>query len=367
MCGLIGVISKNLAGLIHSHTKIFQEMLYIDALRGEDATGVCLVTTKSGASVYKEASPPAWFVCNKAYVDGEVSFISQGRALLGHNRNATVGGSKDKHAHPFVLDDRYVFFHNGTLVNHHTIHKTEVDSEALGMLFTSCEGNLEQLSEAIHRVRGAYACVWYDADKNCIYMLRNSQRPLWLLTTNSGDLLYASEPWMAHGTALRNGQGIELSESLEVDTLYTIDLNYPAAYTKQLVPKKVVSSPVQHPGEKTTIVTNGSIKPLDKATLRRMRKEVARTDYHCFYPDDAVCSVENPTSDEVYDWLIVGGNPNTPGVQYSYLWKDKFEWETYGIYQTMAHGTFLDMKQAQGLLCVDLQNVKFVKTQARLQ
>jgi glucosamine 6-phosphate synthetase-like amidotransferase/phosphosugar isomerase protein len=110
---------------------VFEEMLYIDALRGEDATGVACVNINHGAKVFKEASHSAWFVYNKEYDDARNSFLSKGKALLGHNRKATIGGKKDENAHPFVFDDRYVFFHNGTLNNHRKLANTEVDSEAL--------------------------------------------------------------------------------------------------------------------------------------------------------------------------------------------------------------------------------------------
>jgi hypothetical protein len=42
-------------------------MLYVDALRGEDATGVACITTEQGAKVFKEASHSAYFVYDKDY------------------------------------------------------------------------------------------------------------------------------------------------------------------------------------------------------------------------------------------------------------------------------------------------------------
>ena len=38
MCGIVGVIAANAYGLTHNEQKLFEQLLYVDALRGDDAT-----------------------------------------------------------------------------------------------------------------------------------------------------------------------------------------------------------------------------------------------------------------------------------------------------------------------------------------
>jgi len=178
MCGHVGFINKWATGFLEWDIKAFEEMLYIDAMRGEDATGICAINTMAGATVLKEAVHSAWFMYDKQYHEERKGWTKNLKAILGHNRKATMGGRKDEQSHPFLSNDRFVFFHNGTLHSHKHLADTEVDSEALGMHLTVCEGDVDKLATALQKVHGAYACVWYDADKNTIYFLRNEQRTL---------------------------------------------------------------------------------------------------------------------------------------------------------------------------------------------
>ena len=59
--------------------------------------------------------------------------ISKGKALIGHNRKATVGSVNNATAHPFVVGDSFAMVHNGTLRNHKALADTVVDSEALAI------------------------------------------------------------------------------------------------------------------------------------------------------------------------------------------------------------------------------------------
>lgn len=358
MCGHVGVICKNPGGLFTRDVDMFEDMLYIDALRGDDATGVCMITRQHGAVVLKEASHSAWFTYGKEYNEERGKFVSDGRALLGHNRKATIGGAKDANAHPFVIDDRVVFFHNGTLHSHLHLAQTEVDSEALGQHLAKANGDPEQVAEQLTEVSGAYACVWYDAEKNTIYFLRNAQRPLALIEMDNGDFLYASEAWMATGAAARRNQKVKDVISLDVDTLYSLSLTDDFKLVKEPLPKKVKPSTSQS-GQGASIT---DIKGLSKSKIKTLRKELARSDVHCFWPDDVVGPTENPDPTHVYDWLVLGSNPAYPGVVFQTYLKDKFEHETLHLYNTLAHGRTSFITVGNNTLTVELTNVKFVST-----
>jgi len=321
MCGLVGLIGKFANGFFERDVKVFEDMLYVDVLRGEDATGICAINNKSGATVLKEASEANYFMWNNEYRNERLNWLKDTKVLLGHNRKATIGKKVDENAHPFVLDDRYVFFHNGTLHNHKQLANTEVDSEALGMVFTACEGDLDKLGDAVAKVFGAYACVWYDADKNTIYFLRNSQRPLHFVLTKCGSIAYASEAWMAHGALVRNGFTVETVKTLEPDILYSIDVSVnPPVIKEEHIPKKALA-PLP---ARTSIGTATLTKREAKGLVHDLKTAV----YLSFFPDEAICSSPvEPSPSECYDWLIIASNPEYEGVQFKYILKDKFEYE----------------------------------------
>lgn len=298
-------------------------MLYIDALRGEDATGVACVSTLQGAQVFKEASHSAWFVYDKDYDKARSSFLKTGKALLGHNRKATIGGKKDENAHPFVFDDRFVFFHNGTLNNHRKLANTEVDSEALGMFLTKCEGDVEKIAELLEQVTGAYACVWYDADKHKVYFLRNHERPLSLVVFENGSIGYASEAWIAIGPGIRNYYKVKETINAEAGTLYSIDLtDMVPKIESEVVPKKATPSVVY------ATATGGTkgIVGVGKRQIKSLLNDI-KTNYIGFFVDDLQCATFDPQVAEVYDYMFTGTHDDYPGVVFKFNSKDLFPYE----------------------------------------
>ena len=227
MCGLVGTILKTMSGGNNMDVSLFSDMLYMDALRGMDSTGVASFHNNGEVNILKEASDAGWFLRAEALKKFNADFVKTGKAIIGHNRKATVGKTTDNTAHPFLLEDdegpRWAFTHNGTLRNHEKIFKTEVDSEALGMLLTQAGEDQEALEKALERVEGAYACVWIDQKTEKIYLLRNKERPLFLAETSWG-YLYASEPMMIYAAAARNSTKVSEIKALDEHTLYSIDL-----------------------------------------------------------------------------------------------------------------------------------------------
>lgn len=339
----------------------FEDMLFTDTLRGEDATGICAVNNMHGATVMKEATEARWFLYDKEYRKESGTFTKGTKALLGHNRKATMGGRKDEHAHPFVFDDRYAFFHNGTLHNHKSIEDTDVDSQALGGLFTRCEGDIEKLSEAVNKVWGAYACVWYDADKHTVYFLRNKERPLTFIYTEEGHIAYASESWMAQGALARRGMKPKEIKSLEVDVLYSIDLSNTILEVKEekLTKKatKVVSS---HHG----VLPSNVVTMVTKREAKSYVSDLSKSYSIGVFPDEAVCcSQENPEPNECYDWLVFGSNENYEGVIFRFVIKDKFPWEVEELCAGMyVSGKYNQHEYKQGILNVWLKDVSWSKS-----
>lgn len=250
MCGLVGVVTKAQNGFGNGEKASFHELLYVDALRGEDSTGVCGIFNDGSAIVHKDAYEAAWFMCDTEYDELLSSLWKKGQAVFGHNRKKTVGNISAQTAHPFVIENDFVFMHNGTLTSHKELADTEVDSEALGIHIRKAmrEGGKAALEEAMGKVRGAYACVWYDQLEEKLYMMRNNQRPLWLATGPSG-YAFCSEPLFLAAILQRNNIKYTDISAIEEETLYSIPLNegyQGMAVNKEKLQVKKATPPTTH-------------------------------------------------------------------------------------------------------------------------
>ena len=65
MCGIIAMISKDKFGFEYKSKTIFQQMLYANALRGQDSTGVFGINKHGNLKMVKSAQPAASFLATK--------------------------------------------------------------------------------------------------------------------------------------------------------------------------------------------------------------------------------------------------------------------------------------------------------------
>ena len=195
MCGLVAVISKMGYGFHKEQVDAFDNLLYIDALRGMDSTGVFMVDKEGNMDMAKEASAAHDFRNTPEFQAMKTKAIQKGVALIGHNRSATRGTITDENAHPFVVDDRITLVHNGTLFgNHKLLADTEVDSHAIAHTIHNKGDDVEA---ALQELSGAYALMWHDFKNKTINMVRNSQRPLHFVETDNA-WYWASEANMLY-------------------------------------------------------------------------------------------------------------------------------------------------------------------------
>ena len=227
MCGVVGVIPKGRHGFNRDEQKVFYEMLLADMVRGYDATGIIAVQNNSDFSIMKEASLSSTFV--PSFIESPVynNVYQTGCAAIGHNRARTVGENSDENAHPFVVDDTFAMVHNGTLRNHKLFHDTTVDSEALAMLFKAAmdeDNYVQALSEAIWKVNGAFACIWFDQKRRQIGIVRNTERPLYLVDCEK-TVLISSELGLPLWIAERNNMKVVSSQPVKDNVLYLFDMS----------------------------------------------------------------------------------------------------------------------------------------------
>ncbi len=229
MCGIFGVISRKSYGLVAKDLTIFTEMMYTGALRGMDATGVITVELDGDFHIDKAAVPAAQFLVDYDKSEALVTARRTGVALIGHNRKGTMGGYEDASAHPFVVNDVFAMVHNGTLYGHEKLAKTDVDSEALATVLEAAINSKDKLivakrvETALKEVNGAYAIMGYNQLDHKIYVVRNSQRPLYVAETEES-FFFASEGGMLKWILSRNSSVAKEITAVPEETLLTFSL-----------------------------------------------------------------------------------------------------------------------------------------------
>jgi asparagine synthetase B (glutamine-hydrolysing) len=225
MCGLVGAFIKSNNGFTTNEVKVFNELLYMDALRGMDSTGVACIKKDGSASVIKKSTWAPSFLVSKAYETLEKTLTAEGKILFGHNRKATVGLVNSVNAHPFTVKKEFILMHNGSLPVHKHLADTEVDSEAIAQYLHdkwNDDDTPEKKSEVLSKLNGAYALVWYDMRTEKLNIVRNSQRPMFY-TEHNGSFFFCSDQNMLNCALERNYYGQAKVKSLPVSTLLTFD------------------------------------------------------------------------------------------------------------------------------------------------
>jgi len=217
MCGIVGMISKTTTGFSYSDLDMFQDMMVCDSVRGDDSTGVFGVYRNKQARTVKVAAEPHLLFRCEEWKDFRTKAINSMTMLVGHNRSATRGAVNSDNAHPFA-EGKIVLVHNGTLHNHKDFNKeVEVDSHAIAHAL-----NEKPVEEVIKGIDGAFTFVWYDREKQKLFMIRNSERPLAYIDTGS-QILFASEAPMLEWLVNRKGYVQHTAKIVPTNTLYEID------------------------------------------------------------------------------------------------------------------------------------------------
>jgi predicted glutamine amidotransferase len=223
MCGIVAFITNYRNGFDQSQIKAFQEMLYVNALRGTDSTGIFYVNNKEDVQIHKDVSESGPFLKSKEWDSSQSELYRGGLAVIGHCRAKTRGAAKDENAHPFNVDNKIILVHNGTFVGEHKhLADTEVDSHAIAHVLAE-EKNI---AKALNRINAAYALIWYNVESKCLHAIRNKERPLYYAKTTDGAMLLASESSFIYLACWRNGITLEKggAQMLPEHQLLTIEL-----------------------------------------------------------------------------------------------------------------------------------------------
>jgi glucosamine 6-phosphate synthetase-like amidotransferase/phosphosugar isomerase protein len=277
MCGIVGVVLKHMVGFGKRQEDSFFDLLYVDALRGWDSTGLLAVERSGQFHMAKEACEANFF----NYQIRQNTIVSKdmwnnGKAYIGHNRKKTVGAIADETAHPFVIDNTFGMVHNGTLNNHEALAKTTVDSEALAIVLKKAFQEKDwktALEETLGKVYGAYAVAGYDQQADKVFLLRNKERPLSIFETPEA-YYFGSESFMVQWILSRTYDLKDMTfHKIDEHELVTFDLFSGKMEKVQLTPKKA-TPPV------TTTPNTGGSKRLFGKTVKTKKDGVTTKEFN---------------------------------------------------------------------------------------
>lgn len=176
--------------------------------------------------VDKEVTDPFDFL----FTPEVVKELEGASCVIGHCRHATVGKINTDNAHPYEFE-HIIGAHNGTVMSlqNEADRKGTTDSYLLYKML-----NDEGIDETIKRVgSGAYALTWFDKRDNTLNLLRNDQRPLFLMTA-PGTVYWASEADFLNLVGSRSTLKVEKPCIIPANTLHTIDLTNMSTTTREV-------------------------------------------------------------------------------------------------------------------------------------
>jgi len=196
MCGLTGFISAHQMGLSEEQKQIVTHAMFLNQLRGNDSTGVVLVNNKNDVQWTKCLGGVGAMYGTDDWKQIYANAYKDGKIFLSHGRSATKGSVKVENAHPFFEsrgenEGGVLLMHNGTLWDFQDLpgrKDHDVDSQWLAHCIAKYG-----YKEALGKINGPIATMWWDIADDRLYIYRNNERPLNVVRDKKGNVYINSE------------------------------------------------------------------------------------------------------------------------------------------------------------------------------
>lgn len=218
MCGIYGYLDRSTTGISSADWPMIFQMAKLTELRGEHSSGVFAVSKDDKVGVLKAVGNSNWLWYDKGFDKFDKRYITNGKALIGHGRYATIGKVTKANAHPFQ-ENHITLVHNGTIRDgiNTKEHDVEVDSHALCVRIAQVG-----LKDAIGEIQGAWAVILHDSKEGKIHILRNFERELHFAKTHFGIFIMSEKKALEY--LLERNKLTSKVEMFSANKLYSFDL-----------------------------------------------------------------------------------------------------------------------------------------------
>jgi hypothetical protein len=193
MCGIHGMVLPERPDDGKGYRYLFENLWILNTLRGTDGSGLFGMPRKGVETEFVKMPYPAHMALDHKSVKSILNRTPDFWGMVGHTRAATTGGLKVDSTHPFVVD-HITLVHNGTVMGGNTLERRwtyDCDSEWVAWLLATRDRD-----EVLSRLCGAFTLVWHDNKRNTLNLIRNEERPLFIMKTEADNLFFASEHCM---------------------------------------------------------------------------------------------------------------------------------------------------------------------------
>lgn len=193
-------------------------------MRGEHSCGLSFAREKSKgkyeATTFKKAQTSGVFLSSKE-VKEYINENSKPIIISGHTRQATHGSVVTSNAQPFLIDTT-VAVHNGT-IEAFVDKETDISDSKFFLEMVVREGIKPALEKAHTKLKPAYAVIWYDIKKQNLNIIRNMERPLFIMESSDKSTLF----WASERRFLEFIQTADFEdpEIVAMDTLHSCSFN----------------------------------------------------------------------------------------------------------------------------------------------
>lgn len=260
MCGIVGVFSTRSYGMAQDEVKALYNLVIADSARGEDGTGMYWMDCDGKRWYWKEAKTAGECMNKRIMRD----FLDDARLAVCHNRAATLGAVDKESTHPFSTGN-IIGVHNGTVSGWKAAFpeaKSTMDSMAIFEALEDTDPDPEAVNEVLKKIdAGAYALVWHDMRVNELRLVRNSDRPLYIVSTRDA-MWFGSEIRMLEWALYRNTETPVSSFKLDPHLLLCVPDGGGEAATH------VMTSGPKYAAASKTVGYKGDVTTYDWATGR---------------------------------------------------------------------------------------------------